>query len=235
MSIDPTSNGQSPPASPVGTSAVSHTNQDDPLAENDPPSPADSVAPAAKPSDSPTVPIAFTGAVLGQSPGDSPNTLYPSEKGTGSSPQPEEIPQSQSLGLGALIYNAFGGSGPLNGKIPDNTNIMTFPPSGVHQAATAGNLILSMDPSGVDLDGIRYSAGGQAMTLSNNVYTFVPHADSNGDAASDGSGDWIDNSPSAAAAVQPVFTVGTQTFTAVPGGFILMGTKKFSRWAYKND
>ena len=86
---------------------------------------------------------------------------------------------SQSQGLGAMIYNALGKSEKEPGKDTGNVNTITLPNAGVQEVHVDGTQILSVDPSGVQVDGIAYSAGGPPLTFSGKVFTFVPQPNNN--------------------------------------------------------
>ena len=148
------------------------TNADSPVDEDPPPSAASEVP--APINEDPSI-----------DPGDFP-TSSPLPYGvTGFSTEPEGSSNVQSLGLGAIIYNAWGGSGPSINRSPDNVNEILLPSPGVHQPLTAGNEILMMDSSGVNFDGTRYYAGGPALTISDQVYTFISHNSESNGAAGD--------------------------------------------------
>ena len=117
-----------------------------------------------------------------------------------------------------MIYNAFGGSGPEIGGIVNEVNTISVPIAGVQKASIGGGQILSVDPWGVEFEGKRYSVGGPAMTLSNSVYTLVPH-ESGGSDNNDG---YIPfDSPSPAA---DTLTIAGHTVVPDPTGMIIAGS-----------
>ena len=95
-------------------------------------------------------------------------------------PTPHQLDGSQLLtqGLGAIIYNAFGQSGPKIDNIPNEVNTISVPTAGVQKGSIGGGQVLSVNPSGVQFEGKTYSIDGPAMTFSNKVYTLVPQQDS---------------------------------------------------------
>lgn len=82
--------------------------------------------------------------------------------------------RKQTQGPGAFIYNAFGQPGPQIGGIAQTVKSISLPIAGIQKINIGGGQILSVDPSGLVLEGSKYSVEGPAMTLSNNIYTLVP-------------------------------------------------------------
>ena len=93
--------------------------------------------------------------------------------------QQEDSHHSQTQGLGAIIYNALGKSGKEPGRDTGNVNTITLPNAGVQEVHVGGTQILSVYPSGVQVDGVAYSAGGPPLTFSGRVFTFVPQPNNN--------------------------------------------------------
>lgn len=94
-------------------------------------------------------------------------------------------PQPQDHGLGVIIHNAFGIHGPILGGIANVFKTILVPTAGVEEVSIGGGRSLIVDPPGVRYEGKTYSAGGPAMTLSNEVYTIVATADSANSATND--------------------------------------------------
>ena len=219
-SSDPTSDEQPPPASRADGLVASHTNESDPLVDTESTWLADPKPPATKSGDPPTDPTVPSRAHPDQPLGELPNPSNLLSKVTGSSPQPEDNFQPQTIGLGAIIYNALGKSGPGLGENADDTKEIALPPPGVEQIATVGSQVLSINPSGVDFDGSEYSAGGPAITISNSVYTLVPHLNNDNDVSSDGSGNTEDNSP---LTIDPL-TIAGHIVVPNPSGILIDGS-----------
>lgn len=195
---------------------------------------------AAKPASSPVnpaVPPARTGDPLGDSPSPSlaiasadptrpgspagdPQTA-PADPEAPTQPVPQQGGDShpQTQGLGAIIYNAFGKSGPGTGGIENKVNTITVPTSGVQEIDIGGDQVLSVDPSGVQFEGKSYSIGGPAMTLSDNVYTLVPPNWSENTALNDDDSP-IDSPPPA----PDTLTLAGQTIVPNPTGMIIAGS-----------
>ena len=102
-----------------------------------------------------------------------------------------ESSEPHTQNLGAIIYNAFGGSGPQgSGEQSEDsgeTDIITLPASNSQLITTIESHVLSIDPSDLAFEGTTYSPGGPAMTLSNNLFNLVPNSGSDDKLASDGS------------------------------------------------
>ena len=165
--------GQGSSSGGAHTSGASPTSNIGPPVGEDPPPSAGSEAPALVNEDPPA------------DSGDSAVSSSPPRGATGASPEPDDSLNPQSVGLGAIIYSAWGGSGPSISGFPDNVNVVPLPPPDVQQLLTAGDQILTMDSSGVNFDGTKYSAGGPIMTISDQVYTLIPHNGDSDNVASD--------------------------------------------------
>ena len=124
--------------------------------------------------------------------------------------------QSPTPGLGALIYDAFEKSGPENGEVANQINIISVPTSDVQEISIGRNQVLSIDPSGVEFQGKTYSIDGSGITLSNSVYTVVVQQESGIDMvnADRSSGDSLHTSPT-------TLTIAGQTIIPIPTGFIV--------------
>lgn len=161
------------------------------------------------------------------------------------SPAPQQVDGSQPLtqGLGAIIYNAFGKAGHQNGEITNEVKTITLPVAGVQKVSIGGGQILSIDSSGLILEGKKYSVGGPAVTLSNNVYTIIP---SNGDdslikrpsSSPDTlviAGQTVAPNPTAliiaGSRVLPsgsIFTISNTPISLDPSGILVIGSSSFS-------
>ena len=109
--------------------------------------------------------------------------LDPAAKPTTAPDQPSVFTSEQeggdaarlgSSGLGSSIFNAAGQTDPqaVGSDNADPTHIIPIPESGFVQV-TVGGAILTISPSGLYLDGISYSPGGSAATLSGSVFSLV--------------------------------------------------------------
>lgn len=161
-------------------------------------------APADPPSD-PKLPSAS--AVVGNSPAESiaPSSTArdrPSDPKVPnvSVPPPGEDPQSQSRGLGAIIYNAFGRSGP---------DVET-PPNKVY---TVAGQTFTSNPSAFPIAGIIVSAGGPPVTVDGTIINLDPSG-----ALAIGSST-IDLPSLSDPSPSKVYTVAGQTFTPNPSAF----------------
>ena len=124
---------------------------------------------------------------LSPSPNGNPNKPSEASKTQPASPlestdlvfQQEDSRHSQTQGLGAMIYNALGKSGNKPVRDTGNVNTITLPNAGVQEVYIAGTRILSVDPLGVQVDGVVYPAGGPPLTFFGKVFTFVPQPNNN--------------------------------------------------------
>lgn len=126
--------------------------------------------------------------------------------------------QPQNQGLGAIIYNAFGKSGAQIGGVTNEVKTIRLPTAGVQRVSVGGGQFLSVDPSGLILEGKTYSVGGPALTLSNNIYTIVPQHDSGNRASNDD--DSLIKNP---APFPDTLMIAGQTVTPDPTGIIIAG------------
>lgn len=127
--------------------------------------------------------------------------------------------QPQNQGLGAIIYNAFGKSGAQIGGVTNEVKTISLPTAGVQRVSVDGGQVLSVDPSGLILEGKTYFVGGPALTLSNNIYTVVPQPDS-GNRASNDDDSLIKN----LAPVPDTLVIAGQTVAPNPTGMIIAGS-----------
>lgn len=134
-------------------------------------------------------------------------------------PQKGDDSQPQTQGLGAIIYNAFKNSGPDIGGIESEVKTISVPSAGVQEVSIGGGQFLSVDPSGVQFEGKTYSVGGPAMTVSNNVYTIVPHHET-GNGATNNDDTPIDSLPLA----PDILTIAGHTVVPNPTGMIVAGS-----------
>lgn len=134
-------------------------------------------------------------------------------------PQLGDDSQPQPQGLGAIIYNAFGKLGPGIGGTADDASTITVPTTGFQELSIGGGQVLSVDPSGIKLEGKTYSVGGPAMTMSNKVYTLVSQHES-GDGATIGPGTPIDSAPLA----PDTLTIAGHTVVPNPTGLTIAGS-----------
>ena len=126
-------------------------------------------------------------AGLSSSPIGDPNKPSEASKAQPASPleskdpvfQQENSHHSQTQGLGAMIYNALGKFGKEPGRDIGNVNTITLPNAGVQEVHVGGTRILSVNPLGVQVDGVAYSVGGPPLTFSGKVFTFVPQPNNN--------------------------------------------------------
>ena len=186
----------------------------------DPPSnpkvPPVSTAAGDGPADSPSdlkVPSAF--AIVGNSPAES---IAPSSTAPDPPPDPKvplvpvpppgEDPQAQTQGLGAIIYNAFGRSGP-EVKASSTTSL---PPQSI---LTIGAQTFTVNPTGFKINDAAISPGGTAYTV-------------DGTAISLGEGGILAIGSSTVSLTGPssinILAVAGQTFTPNPSAFSIAGT-----------
>ena len=88
-------------------------------------------------------------------------------------PQGDDDGQSKSQGLGALIFGTLGKTDPQASGSADPVNIIQVPRSSIKKVTVAGQ-VLSINPSGIVVDGSSYSVGGQGLSLPGGVVSLVP-------------------------------------------------------------
>ena len=212
------------PRSEEPSSFVSHTN--DPIQSTsdsvDPhanmtPTPATAQTSAVKAGNSPANPAA---SPLASDPSD--RTLVPNASEQAAT-QVGEDSNPHTQGLGAIIYNALGGSGPQDtgqrSEATSETNKITLPSYNTQEVTTVESHVLSIDASDIAFEGTTYSPCGPAMTLSSNLLTIVPHSDSNHGLASDENNGQVSNLPMASTPL----VVGGHTLVPNPSGVIIDG------------
>lgn len=123
-------------------------------------------------------------------------------------PQPVGNPRTQAQGLGAIIYNAFGKSGPE----VDGSSIIVLPPESVF---TVGAQTFTANPTGFKVNDAAIAPGGTAQTVDGTTISL----DKSGVLAIGSSTISLAN-PSAT----PVLAVAGQTFTPNPSAFSIAGT-----------
>ena len=140
-------------------------------------------------------------------------------------PAPQKVDSSQPLtqGLGAMIYNAFGKSGPEVGGTSNEVNTILVPTAGIQEVSIGEGQLLSVNPSGFTSPGMLYSIDGPVMTLSNSVYTLVAQHGS-GNTAADNTQSLGDSLP-----VDPeVWTIVGQTVVPNTTRMVIAGSDVFS-------
>lgn len=123
-------------------------------------------------------------------------------------PQPVGDPQTQAQGLGAIIYNAFGKSGPE----PDGSSTILLPPQSVF---AVGAQTFTANPTGFKVNGAAIAPGGTAQTVDGTAISL-----DNSGVLAIGSSTISLTDPSAT----PVLAVAGQTFTPNPSAFSIAGT-----------
>ena len=117
-----------------------------------------------------------------------------------SSPSPNSIGASTSQNIGAIIYSAFGGSGPGSA-----VSTIAIPNSGPTIFTVGGEDISVVDPSAIVVQGTTYTAGGNAATIFGDIISVAV--------------------PTPSAPLYPlVVTIGGQTLTVAPSALVLAST-----------
>ena len=203
------------PASPPQNSAASSRNKGNPPA--DPPldpkvSSISSVA-GDPPADPPSNPKASSvSAVVGDPPAES---IAPSSTAPDPPPDPKvpivpvppsgEDPQAQTQDLGAIIYNAFGRSGPE----VEASSTTSLPPESIF---TIGAQTFTVNPTGFKINDAAISPGGTAHTVDGTAISL----DQSGNLAIGSSTVSLTTSSSIT-----ILTVAGQTFTPNPSAFFI--------------
>ena len=170
-------------------SFVSHT--DDPTQSasdsvdphaNMTPTPATALTSAMKAGNSPANPAASPLASPDPPRGDPSDRTPVPNASEQAATQVGEDSKQHTQGLGAIIYNALGGSGPQDtgqgSEATSETNKIALPSYNTQQVTTVESHVLSIDASDIAFEGITYSPDGPAMTLGSNLFTVIPHFDS---------------------------------------------------------
>ncbi|KAM0798331.1 hypothetical protein BDR22DRAFT_964690 [Usnea florida] len=223
------------PTSLLDGSATSSNDEGDPPSDPKVPSvhaipgdsPADPNAPSSEIPDPPSDPKGpLVHAVPGDPPAD-PNTpssgtpdpqldgsqksiIDPKASSVPGPPQGERLP-SQTQGLGAIIYNAFGKSGP---EI-DASSTISFPPQSVF---TIGSQTFTANPSAFSIAGTTVSVNGPPVTISGTIISLGQNGALQIDSSTISLPTPSDPSPN------KVYTVAGQTFTPDPSAFPIDGT-----------
>ena len=233
--LSPVSNLVAPPPDVPLTTAPSNVLVN-PTATLDPPaigsenpsippsSPVESIAPPSGnspgsqgPSKAQTGPNAAKPAAVPLDPAAKPTMRPGPPNQSPSTPQNGNDLQTESQGIGALIFSALGKTAPPASGNADPVSIVQVPRSGIKEV-TVGGQILLISPSGVILGGKTYSIGGPAISLSSGVISLIS-ASSSGEAPQNE--DYI--LPVPASGVKEL-TVGDQVLSISPSGASLDGT-----------
>lgn len=203
-------------ADPAGSAFLPHGPADSPNNKGDPASDSPSAPPSDPPSD-PKVPsvagdppadsMAPPSGASDSPPNDSQNSPTDPKKHVAPLPQGED-PPTQTQGLGAIIYNAFGRSGPE----VDGSSTMSLPPQLIF---TVGAQTFTANPTGFKVNNAAISPGGAARTVDG---TIISLGQSGGLVI--GSSTVTLTIPSAT----PVLAVAGHTFTPNPSAFSIAGT-----------
>ena len=187
------------------------------------PTPATALISAVEAGNSPANPAASPLASPDPPPGDPSDRTPVPNASEQAATQVGEDSKPHTQGLGAIIYNALGGSGPQDtgqrSEATSETNKITLPSYNTQQVTTVESHVLSIDASDIAFEGITYSPGGPAMTLSSNIFTVVPHSDSDHGLANDGFNGQVSNLPMASTPL----VVGGHTLVPNPSGVIIDG------------
>ena len=163
----------------------------DPHANTTPLLPAAPASSAIKAGNPPISPAASPLASPDPSPGGPSDPVSVSNAPEQAATRVGESSEPHTQDLGAIIYNATESSGPQGSEQrsedTSEINILTLPSSNSQLITTIESHVLSIDPSDLAFEGITYSPGGPAMTLSSNLFTLVAHSNSDDKIASDGS------------------------------------------------
>ncbi len=219
---DPTPSPNIAPADPVESVVLPSSSTASPVNKGDPP---------ADPPSDPKVP-----SVAGDSPGDAdePSSNSPDPPPGDSQisstdpkapaapvPQQGENSQMQAQGLGAIIYNAFGKSGPENSPTNDDGDVVDSPPATPDTLTIAGQNVVP-DPSGMVIGGSSLLPGGSAVTISNTPISLA----SSGILVVGSSTIMlpIQSDPPSVPFATEALTVAGQSFTPNPSAFSIAGT-----------
>ena len=210
-----TTKAESPPFVPV----PAPTKESNPALESEVPQPVTPTNAAVGAKDPLADPSAASPDVLTPSHDDSPVSSADSKASVQLSSGLGDDVHQQTQGLGALIYNAFGKSGPQIGGIAQSVKSVSPPTAGVQKISIGGGQILSVDPSGLVLEGSKYSVGGPAMTLSKNIYTIIPQHKSGNSASNEDDGLIKSVTP-----FPNTLVIAGQTVVPNPTGLVIAGS-----------
>ena len=204
---DPAQDGptQSHAKASADPSATSSNDKGDPPADPKEPSahaiagdpPADTIVPSSEIPDPPLD-------------GPQKSIIDPKASTVPGSPQGERLP-TQTQGLGAIIYNAFGKSGPEN----DASSTILFPPQSVF---TVGSQTFTANPSAFSIAGTTVSVNGPPVTISGTIVSLGQNGALQIDSSTISLPNPSDTSPS------EVYTATGQVFTPNPSAFPIDGT-----------
>ena len=192
----------------------------DPGGENSTPPPvaasADPIEPIALPGSSTASP-----GNNDDPPADSTPPSTDSKAPAAPAPQQGESSQNQAQGLGAIIYNAFGKSGPQDSSTNNNDDAVGSPPVTPDTITIAGQTVVP-DPSGMIIGGSSLVPGGSAVTISNTPISLG----SSGTLVVGSSTILLptQSDPPSPPFVTKALTVAGQSFTLNPSAFPIAGT-----------
>ena len=222
-SADPAPEEPSPLVSHPDGPTPSASDSVDPHANTTPILPAAPASSAIKAGNPPIGPAVSPLASLDPSPGDPSDPVSVPNAPEQLATHVGESFEPHTEDLGAIIYNAIGGSGPQgSGQRSEDTseiNIITLPSSNSPLLTTIESHVLSMNPSDVAFEGATYSPGGPAMTLSSDLFTLVPDSGSDGKAASDG----FNGQASDLQMASTPLVIGGHTLVYSPSGLVIDG------------
>ena len=214
------------PASEEPASLVSHTDDATPSA-------SDGLDPHANMT--PTPPTALTSPLKAGNPsvdpiaspdpppGDPSDSIQVPNASELAATQVGDDSKTRTQGLGAIIYSALGGSGPQSSRqrseVASETNTIMLPSSNTQQITTVKSHDFSFDASDIAFEGVTYSPGGPAMTLGSNIFTVIPHTDSDESFTSDGSNGQANDLPIASTRS----VVGGHILVSNPSGVVIAG------------
>ena len=195
--------------------------------------PANEGDPSADPPSDPKVPLVVGDPPAGdpkepspKSPDPQPGDLQTSQPtpNAPAAPVPQQAgkSQTQAQGLGAIIYNAFGKSGPENSPTNDDDNNVVDGSPVIEDTLTIAGQKLVPDPSGMVIGGSSLLPGGSAVTISN-----TPISLGSSGILVVGSSTILlptQSDPPSTPFAAKALTVAGQTFTPNPSAFSIAGT-----------
>ena len=226
------SGGPAIPASPPGDPIATPTIQSDPPADpkvSQPATPAISAVGVKDPPADPNLSSSHaTNLLYGGA------QLVPTNHKAPTQPDPQrDDPQSQAQGLGALIYGAFGNSGPVSDDAANGLNTISVSSTDVQNINVGGGQVIPVapdylkiagqtvvpNPTGMVVAGFTIVPGGNAFTLSNTPISLGPSG-----ALVIGSTTISLTALSPTPLVLSALTVAGQTFTPNPTAFPVAST-----------